>query len=339
MMKKQILPRCLLLLAVFAGMNDLYGQAVHHSAPEAPVSCTNDPLHPMAGVPYTYSVTTSPSGGDYIWWATTDPNFITSGGLQNNSAGLLTSPDVISTVTADYNTSTTASSIELTWGTDVLAAATSTPTFVAVHYDNSTSGCSDNLKVYKIDPINAFTVDILNLDPTTIAPGASGYSYAASQCYDEVQGAKWTSGGMVYDYGTNILYFEVVAANFTEEWTPTFTLSGLNTGQTAKIEWAYDTTFGTATTVTSGTASSVTAKTNETNTSKGVSIFVKVTVTNGTYEGVSDDSVTLAVNGTNTANQSDVKASDCSGPDTNEATQTLTARPAVTNNTSGGTFE
>ncbi len=38
------------------------------------------------------------------------------------------------------------------------------------------------------------------------------------------------------DYGTNTFYYEVAAANFVLDWTPTFQIiSGLNTTQTAVI--------------------------------------------------------------------------------------------------------
>ncbi|MGQ8338925.1 hypothetical protein ACUNWD_20370 [Sunxiuqinia sp. A32] len=339
-MKKQIFILTFLVLALIAGTSNLFGQtAVHNSNPEAAVSCTNDALHPIAGTPYEYSVTTDPTGGTYTWWATTNTSFISGGVLNNSGAGTLASPDVTATTAANYNQGTAASTIELSWGTDVLAAAAATPTFVAVYYEAPAGSCSDNLKVYQIEPINAFTVDILSLDPTTLAADASGYSYAAAQCFDNVQSASWSGDAMTYDYGTNTLYFEIVAANFTEEWTPTFTLTGLQGAQTATIEWDYDTSFGSAVAVTSGTASGTTAKTSATDTSTGVSIYAKVTITNSTFEGIDDTPITLAVNGTNTAGQPDVVAADCTSPDTNEATQTLTERPEVIDNTDVGDFE
>ena len=50
---------------------------------------------------------------------------------------------------------------------------------------------------------------------------------------------------MVYDYGVNKMFFEVVAANFTKAFTPLFKLSGLKTGQSALVEWTVDKTFAT----------------------------------------------------------------------------------------------
>ncbi len=338
-MKKQILILTFFVLAIFAANTNSFAQAVHNSDPEALVSCTNDALHPIAGKAYDYSVTTSPTGGDYLWWATTDTDFITGGTLNNGTA--LTSPDVVATTPANYNTSTTSSTVQLTWGTDVLAtAAAGTPTFVAVHYTPpSGGGCADNFKVYQIEPINAFTVDITNIDDDGLASLA--YGAAEDQCFDDVQGATWSGGAMTYDYGTNILYFEIVAANFTGTWTPTFQLTGLDAAQNATIEWDYDTSFGSPVTVTSGTASATDVTTNAGDTSNGVSIYARVTITNSTFEGLADQNIALAVTGTNSSGQSDVLASDCSDATfaDNTATQTLNARPTVDDNTDDGTFE
>lgn len=343
-MKKQILILVFIVVASIASISNASGQAVHNSNPEATVSCTNDPLHPIAGVPYTYEVTTDPTGGNYLWWATTNTSFINAGTLNNGAAETLSSPDVTAITPANYNTSTTSSTVELTWSTDALAAVdAANPLFLAVHYTPpSAGGCADNLKVYQIEPINAFTVDITNVDDDGL--GSLAYGAAEDQCFDEVQGASWDSGSgaMVYDYGTNVLIFEIVAANFTGTWTPTFTLLGLDAAQSATIEWDYDVNFsGTPVSVTSGTASATDVTTNVTDTSNGVSIYARVTVSNGTFEGIADQNITLQVTGTNSAGQSDVLASNCNAATAadNSATQTLNERPEVTNATTGGSFE
>jgi hypothetical protein len=341
-MKKQIIFLAIVLLTISLG--SAFGQATHTSAPKDLVTCTNDALHPFAGKPYDYSVTTTPSTGTYTWWATTVPSFITAGVLQNTVANVKVSPDVVATTPADYNSATsTASTIQLTWGTAVLAAAmapTSTPTFVAVYYTGTT--CADNLKVYQVEPINAFTVDITNVKNDTKASLA--YGAEETQCYAKVQSAIWSpaTGKMVYDYGVNTLYFEVVAANFTGTWTPTFTLTGLDATQSATIVWDYSTSFTAPVTVTTGVASTTAVTTSETNTSNGVSIFVKVTISNQTFEGLTDKVISLGVTGTNSAGQRDVLATDCATSATlasNTTTQTLNLRPTVTNNTVVGTFE
>ncbi len=339
-MKKQILSIGIFLLTVFAGVNQVKAQttSVAGTAPKAaPTGCDDSPLAPMAGKPYEYEVSVNPTGGNYIWWATKDANFIVNGVLNNTTAALGTT-SVLSTVAADYNASTTSNKVELTWDSNVLAGTTSaSPTFVAVHYD---AGCTDNFKVYEINPINAFIVDILNLNPVDKSVDTDAYGYEPEQCFDEVQGASWSSGGMVYDYGTNVLYYEVVAAYFTNSWTPTFTIAGLDAAQGATIEWAYDKAFTSPVTVASGTASTTPVVTNVTDTQNGVSIYVRVTVDNNTFEGLADQTLALSVTGTNTAGERDVVASDCSTADVNTASQVLNSRPTVTSATddgSGGT--
>lgn len=59
---------------------------------------------------------------------------------------------------------------------------------------------------------------------------------------------------------------------------------------------------------------------------------MKLIIANGTYETLTDESVTLAVNGVNASAEKSVDNTDCAKPsDFNDvATQTLTARPKIT---------
>jgi hypothetical protein len=89
-----------------------------------------------------------------------------------------------------------------------------------------------------------------------------------------------------------------------------------------------------ATTLTAGVYSptaAVTVDPSVTNTSTGVSLYVKLTIANNTYETLADEPVTLAVNGTNAAGGKDVDNTDCAVQTDFEdkATQTLTARPTI----------
>jgi hypothetical protein len=137
------------------------------------------------------------------------------------------------------------------------------------------------------------------------------------------------------------LYFEVIAANFTNSWTPTFTLTGLHGVQTSVIEWTYEppTTPWSPATVWNPAATVVT--TNETNTSMGVSIYARVTITNHNYEGILDRPVTLAVDGVNSVGQWDIENNNLTNPgplclagalndQLDVAAQTLKLRPTVT---------
>jgi hypothetical protein len=235
--------------------------------------------------------------------------------------------------------------------------ATTNPLFMVVEYKAPAGSCSNNMKVYPILPQNAFTVDILNLKYDTKAPLA--YATKDNQCYADIASAKFVAPNMVYDYGVNYLYFEVIAANFTGSFTPSFKLTGLHKGQSALVELATDKSlftspptpnpgivaWGSATTANDNTtplsfAGTTSVPTDVTNTSVGVAVYVRVTVTNGLYEGLSNDDVILAVEAVNSSNEPDIDNATCAAGAGYEdtATQTLNLRPTVTNDPTTGTF-
>ncbi len=339
-MKKQIFILVLTLLGI--SFSSVYGQkAVKGSAPNATAGCTDDALHPMAGKSYNYSAIVNPTGGNFIWWATKDQNFITTTGgvATNNSSTKLTVGAGLSAAGSTYGVSGVTPSVDITWSSTTLAntaykgTGTKTPTFVVVQYDAPSAGCSNNLKVYELDPKNGFIVDILNLNNTTKSPAAYGVN--ESQCIDKVSKATYNAGAMVYEYGTNIFYYEVVAANFSESWKPTLVLSGLDAVQTSLIEWTYDKTLATG--WQTYTAGSTTVETDATDTSTGVSIYVRVTVTNNNFEGKADETIVLALDGQNKDGEWDIKNSDClntsAADQDDKATQVLKARPEITGGT------
>lgn len=309
-MKKQFL--FLLVLAFFAGIT-AYGQAVPGSAPRG-TNCTDDALHPIAGKPYTYQASANPTGGNFLFWATKDQNFITTvaGTTTNNLATMLTTPVDLLATSGNYGASGATDNVSITWSDLVLSQTTAgSPTFVAAHYAAPVSGCADNFRVWSILPIKAFTVDIRNIENASST--ILGYDAAEDQCMDVVRGATYSGGAMVYDFGTQVLYFEVVAANFTNSWTPTFTLSGLHAVQTGLVEWTYDApaTWGAGTV---WNAANTVVTTNETNTSNGVSIYVRVTITNNNYEGTVARPITLAVDGVNSVNEWDIENNTLTNP-------------------------
>jgi hypothetical protein len=324
-MKKQIF---ILVLAIFANVA-AFGQMTHNSPAVPLVGCTTDALHPLAGVPYNYAVTVNPTGGNFQWWATKDYNFITTtaGVVTNNSASKLT---VGTGLLANVN---------ITWSSATLAGTTlASPTFVAVQYDGISPNCANNLKVYQITPVNGFTVDIKSMDQTKL-PLAYTATYAF--CASNIASAVYNPGtsAIVTNYGTNELYFEVVAANLTGGYTPSFQVSGLGAGQTVTSVNLYtDVAMATTaipTTLAAGiysTAAPVTVDGTVTNTTDGVSLYVKLTIDNGTHENLAGDPITLAVNGTNTAGEDDVVNTACTTvtPFEDTVTQTITARPTVT---------
>jgi hypothetical protein len=333
-MKKQIL----LLVMVFLTATTAFGQMIKGSDPQ-PLSCTPGPFTPMAGVPYDYSATVTPANGNFTWWATKDYDFIkTTGGVTTNNlaAKLNVGTDLIAASPNYGNTVQNANTVNITWDSGILAGTTDlSPTFVVVQNDATGTNCANNLKVYQIKPLNGFTVDIKNMNQ---AKAPLGYAVPYSLCVSNIESARYSGGAIVTDYGTNVMYFEVVAANFTGSYTPSFRISGLQAGQSVtSLELYTDAAMATpaiGTTLAAGVyspASPIAVDGSVTNTSTGVSLYVKLTIANGTYETLTDNAVTLAVNGMNAVGEKDVVNTDCATQTDFEdtATQTLTARPTI----------
>jgi len=343
----------LILLLLVTGMvaTTAFGQALTGSAPQ-PISCTDDPLHPIAGKPYDYSAILNPTGGTTYWYATKSTSFITAG--VRSAIEIPADGNTILSGATNYRTSGASASsptkANITWTSAGLKGINATnPLFMVLEYKGPT--CANNMKVLQILPKNAFTVDILNLKSSGLSPLT--YGTTDSQCFADIASAKFDapSGKMVYDYGINHLYFEVVAANFTGSFTPSFKLSGLKTGQSALIEWTVDKSFtsglaalGTSQNATTGTSLSFTGSvvnTTVANTTAGVSVYVKVTITNGLYEGLTDDDIVLAVEGVNDSGEPDIDNATCAAPAStyeDSATQTLKMRPTVSADPTTGSF-
>lgn len=346
-MKKQIF---ILIVAIFA-TSTVFGQMKAGSTAQPLTGCTPDALHPLAGVPYNYEAIVSPTGGNFQWWATKDFNFITTPATPgatplNNSSTKLTVGTQLLNAGTSYGTTSTTSNVDITWSSSTLAGTTvAAPTFVVVQYDATSPSCANNLKVYQINPINGFTVDIKNMDQ---AKASLAYGASCLFCVSNIASSRYDAAtkAIVTDYGTNVMYFEVVAANFTVGYTPSFQVSGLQTGQTVtSLELYTDAAFTSAPIATSlsggaySPAAQVTIDPTVTNTTSGVSLYVKLTIANGIYETLADLPITLAVNGTNASGEKDVVNTSCNTQTDYEDTaiQTLTKRPSVTPMT-GTTF-
>jgi len=347
-MKKQLL---IVLIALFAiSYSSIFGQAVHNDPPQ-PITCSTDATHPIAGTPFDYSALISPILGNAYWYATTATTFMTGGarpaGIEQAVGGpiVAAATNYMNMVPAPSSPSTTS----ITWTSDGLAAHTvassAPPTlFVVIQYTAPVTGCADNLKVYPIRPMNAFVVDVQSMSAGgTQTP--SGYGTVVEQCFSMVQSAVYDAtfnapdGSVAYDFGTNYLYYEMVAANFTDTYTPSFKISGLQGNQKADIDWGYTIgTYGTnvATSVGNGTYNSASPVTTLlTNTSVGVSIYVRVTVHNLNFEGTTQTPVTFAVEGVNSAAQHDVDNTTCgyTAPGFEDLiVQNLNPRPTLTPN-------
>ena len=350
-MKKQISIFTFMIMALFAiSMGTAFGQkAVHDSDPETNV-LTSDALHPVAGKTYNYSISI-PAGvaGNYTWWSTKDPNFISSQGNNNLISKFAVAPGVLNAATPSvYGVASTRNNVDIAWSSTLLlntgyqgVAPAKTPTFVVVQFDATSGSCANNLKVYELNPKNGFMVDIRNLNNVSpFAKAAYDDNTSITQCIDKVSKAAYdpATHKMVYEYGTNIFYYEVVASNFSESYKPFLTFKGLDPVQSYKIEWTYKSDFTSLSAYTSG---STVVATDVADNSNGVSIYVKVTVTNNNYEGIADKKVTLSLDGQNKDGSWDIvnsTAAETAAADLNDfAVQTLKARPGVTGTTTAAT--
>ena len=348
-MKKQLL---VLIVALFAmNFTNVWGQAINGSSPR-PVSCTDDLLHPIAGKPYDYSAVVNPTGGNFQWWAQKGTNFM-SGSTNTIATRLTVTSGALVSTSSNYGTTGTADNVTITWASSTLTNTVypASPTFVAVQYDAPVTGCANNLKVFKIQPIFAFVVDIQNVNHATLLP--KGYDISESQCVSPTVAADYdaVNDKMIMDYGADTLYFEVVAANFTSYWIPSFHLDGLLTGQAASMTWSYSNSFipaGTSYPSQNGTTGSTLTYEDlthvtvgsSTNTNLGVSIYVRVIVQNKHNENLAGQNITLSVEGVNAEGAHDIANLTCAAPSTQYedlAMQTVNPRPTVTPGT-GSTF-
>ena len=238
-MKKQILFLVFFLLAAFAGMNRSFGQTYINyvegapaCTPAVPLACasaaTADALHPNPGTSYLYSVTTTPGTVDAIhWFVTTETNVIAAATLTGTRDG---NPGTyVQTADGHYdNPASTNTSINITWNN----FDGSTTTVLLVAYVQGADGCSDNIEVYKIEPIFNFTLDVAGiLDDGTLG---------AEECVSPVESAIYNAGTnqLDMDYGENWVFFSVNAANFVHSWEPTFSAT-TTSGTIGTVQWAY----------------------------------------------------------------------------------------------------
>jgi hypothetical protein len=353
-MKKQLLT---LIVAIFAiTFTTAYGQVTCPVPRPVDVTCLpNDALHPMAGTPYTYTVDvpTPPGTKAYTWFVTQDVNFITAGVLTANRE---TNPGLhIAAAGVGYNNPPASNTLSITWKSFVYDAAN--PVFVVIEV-KPTTGCtaSNNLKVYKIMPINAFTLDIANIgaDKHTVSP----YETNIDRCLSKVVGSMYDPADdkVKMDFGADTLYYVVTAANFSTSWKPSLKVNAIDPLETiTSVEWfrPTDVTFGTpeamplAAGIYTATNPVLVLDPSGTVGSAGECIVIRAIVdhTNGAnmYEGLADETVTIAVDGKTqlalATPLGDIHfsstigiGSECGqvdGFDNDIATQILKARPAI----------
>jgi hypothetical protein len=313
-MKKQLL---ILFIGLFVtGLTSVFGQNPICPTPRAvDTTCLNsDALHPIAGVPYAYSVSvpTPPGAKLYTWFVTQSQTFM-SGGAITATVEPQPGPIVLAAGPGYNDPVTGGPTITITWNSFVYDPTQ--PIFVVIHVKNTAStpdGCvTNNIKVYKIEPMIAFTLDIANVTKA----GVTGlYDTPIDRCIHDVVSAAYdptAPEGVLYDFGKDTLFYIVVAANFDSSWLPSIQLSGVNTEETIEsVQWDYTFAFPTPHNMTFVPASD-TIYTAEDSVivqnptmavgPAGECIFIRVIIdhTNGTrnWEALWDETISLAVDG------------------------------------------
>ena len=325
-MKKQLL---ILILAIF--VIGLSSTAFGQLAPQ-PVTClTADHLHPLPGQPYTYEVSvTNVTSPTFTWFVTQNQTFIDIDPVTNlprlrYTVALGAEPQIggdIMDAGTGYATPPAGSannSIVITWKS--FAYNPLEPVFVVVQAIGSNGLCSpNNLKVYRIEPLFAFTLDLDNLTGAGINHTPSVYGDNLDVCISDIQSAVYdvANDAISYDFGVDTLYYEVVAANWYDRWELGVQISGIADadGQTAQIDWAYapatrpagylagiaswNVVIASAINGTPHESGTLVAPQNGTGAvdELGESIIIRVIVDHGTqYQGIADLPIVLAVNG------------------------------------------
>jgi hypothetical protein len=314
-MKKQILILLMVLVAI-GFTTTVYGQLVPR-----PITCLSaDALHPIAGTPYTYTISVpTPTGAKTILWRVTqDQTFISNKALVALPEIPGTS-DYLAAADADYNTFNNVSpgnlDMVLTWKSFTYDPLN--PVFVIVHVANDDGTCNiNNMKVYRIEPVNAFTLDIANTDPL----GSTQAGYGTNpllRCLSNVLTATYNSAGagsVDYDFGLDTIYYEVVAANWSGQWKPSAQVAGLNAEETIiSVDWSYifvpapgawpahPMTLAGGIYVSNDNVEPQGSPQPPSVGAAGQSIFIRMiidhTVPPSNYEGLTDETFTLAVDG------------------------------------------
>ncbi len=364
-MKNQILFLGFLVLACLANVTKVWGQLTAPVTSPVPravdVTCLpNDALHPVPGTPYDYTVTVPTPAGtkSYTWFVTQDPKFIDAGILTTNRE--VAGGVHISALGSGYNDAATgAATLSITWKS--FAPDPALPVFVVIQVEHAASApgaCSTmNLKVFKIEPINSFTLDIANVGLEGGAPAA--YETPVDRCIHSIVSATYDATapeGILYDFGVDYLYFAVTAANFSTSWLPSLQITAIDPEETVTaVEWFRPSDNAFAVPEAMPLSGSTYTATNPvpaidasgTVGAAGECIVIRVTIdhTNGAhqYQGLTDETITVAVDGKTQLTQAtplgDVhfsktigNAADCGKEDAfgnDVATQILKSRPDI----------
>jgi hypothetical protein len=346
-MKKQLLfIVSIIVLALFAGNTNVSAQ------------CASDGFHPAANQPYEYIVLIDPAGGYqgsgiYTWYVTQDVNIINGASIIPNDGTYFTVDGGLSAYNSTAPTGTS-NILGLTW--TPAAVGSLNPFFLVLRYRESNPnateplGCSaENIRVWQIFPINTFLLAV-NSSFQNGTPFAN-----ATTCAADVIGAQVNGGGatVTYTYGTNTLYYTILASGYTGDWTPSIELPALTGAVTygqnyLEADWTSDLT-GTGTWVAFTGAAGSTGGQFQSPTPAtildpvaGTPILIRVQIANVNYETLADQAIEMGVDGLTAGNQPDIiggagpNACDPEAIFGKKAIYTILARPTV--NAGSGTF-
>jgi hypothetical protein len=311
-MKKQLL---IVLMAFFAiGLSSSYGQVICPVPRPVDITCLpNDALHPVAGHPYDYIVVvpTPPGTKEYTWFVTQSTAFITAGVLTGNRETPIPSLHIAATGSGYNNPATGMPTLSITWKYFVPDPAL--PVFVVINVKNTANtpdACvSQNMKVFKILPVNAFTLDIANVNKLGVS---QSYTDSIARCIHDVVTATYQASpeGVVYDFGGDTLYYVVTAANFSTSWKPSVQLTGVDAQETVTaVQWARPNDFAFGTPHAMPLAAGIYTSTDPVAVldpsgavgAAGECILIRAIIdhTNGAlqYQGLTDENIYLAVDG------------------------------------------
>lgn len=367
-MKKQFLFLSVFILAFIAGTSAFAQELVPR---DFTCDVSEGPLNPSLGKTYTYSVTV-PNSAEFIgtnglqfrWFVTQEDNIVTDGDFTTNIIDPTAVDPDITIASGTYNLLDASNSIQIIWNASATAAD---PFFLVITAAGENQICTpNNTKVYKISPVNMFTLDVANVETITGSAVLGTYETDYEDCISDIQTISWPGSTDVehatYDYGADTLYFAVVGANFSTSYDATVNITNsVDQNLITSVAWS-PTLTGTYTDMTASDADTWTATipvqdadgtvdysdNGETN---FIRVILDYTTATMFWEGLADQTVHFEIDGVTAAGDPDVHyttwtpvdavayTGDCASPDGFEndiANQIIHQRPAVDSATDDG---
>lgn len=314
-MKKQIF---ILVLALFASFK-IFAQTPH----DAP-TCSGSAASPAVGVQYTYEVEI-PNAGGYNGTGTFDWYVMTQGQLNLLTGTHIAASNAQFTASGHYDTPTaSANTIDITWTSAALA--TGEPYFLVVVYEETLTCAANNMKVYRIEPKNAFWLAIDNVTTTQCAGNITGATINDTDNPGEVE----------YLYGTNTLTFTIKANGYTGNFDGVLKLGGFSADQALAVTWSGSSGGSGSFTAPATINGDYTATLPSVASTTGEVITVTVVVTNNHFQNLTGQTIDIAIDGSFTSGGTTFNdLSDVNGACTPEnafadaVQQTITARPTI----------